>query len=426
MNPLSILLLSFALFLALRCPIAIALFLSSLGYLISKGLNLTILAQTMIEGVDSQTLLAVPLYILVGELMNTTGITNRVFNFALALMGHVRGGLGHVNVLGSMIFAGISGSSTADVAGLGRVEIKAMEESGYRTGFAAAITAASSIIGPIIPPSIHMVIYGAIADVSVASLFLGGIVPGILMGASLMAMIYFLARTGRETCPVRERPPLREIYRTFKQALFPILAPLIIVGSLLLGIGTPTESGAIAVAYVVVLGLIYRELTPGNIVEALKRTVFSSVVILFILATSRTFAWALTVERVTDSIIGFIFTFTDNKILILFFINVTLLILGCFETATANLVIVTPILVAVAQQIGIDLVHLGVMVVFNLVIGIITPPVGTSLYIVADITKLPFEVVSKETLKYIPSLLVVLGLITYWPQFVLFIPRLLE
>jgi tripartite ATP-independent transporter DctM subunit len=426
MNPLSVLLLSFALLLALRCPIAVALFLSSLGYLVSKGLNLTILAQTMIEGVDSQTLLAVPLYILVGELMNTTGITNRVFNFALALMGHVRGGLGHVNVLGSMIFAGISGSSTADVAGLGRVEIKAMEESGYRTGFAAAITAASSIIGPIIPPSIHMVIYGAIADVSVASLFLGGVVPGILMGVSLMAMIYFMARTGREACPVRKRPPLREIYRTFKQALFPILAPLIIVGSLLLGIGTPTESGAIAVAYVVVLGLIYRELTPRNIIAALQRTVFSSVVILFILATSRTFAWALTVERVTDSIIGFILTFTDNKILILLFINVTLLILGCFETATANLVIITPILVAVAQQIGIDLVHLGVMVVFNLVIGIITPPVGTSLYIVADITKLPFEVVSKETLKYIPPLLVVLGLITYWPQFVLFIPKLLE
>jgi tripartite ATP-independent transporter DctM subunit len=426
MNPLSVLLLSFALLLALRCPIAIALFLSSLGYLITKGLNLTILAQTMIEGVDSPTLLAVPLYILVGELMNTTGITNRVFNFALALMGHVRGGLGHVNVLGSMIFAGISGSSTADVAGLGRVEIKAMEAAGYRTGFAAAITAASSIIGPIIPPSIHMVIYGAIADVSVASLFLGGVIPGTLMGVSLMAMIYFMARTGREACPVRKRPPLREIYRTFKQALFPILAPLIIVGSLLLGIGTPTESGAIAVAYVVVLGLIYRELTPRNIIEALKRTVFSSVVILFILATSRTFAWALTVERVTDSIIGFIFAFTDNKILILLFINVTLLILGCFETATANLVIITPILVAVAQQIGIDLVHLGVMVVFNLVIGIITPPVGTSLYIVADITKLPFETVAKETMKYIPPLLVVLGLVTYWPQFVLFIPKLLE
>jgi tripartite ATP-independent transporter DctM subunit len=341
-------------------------------------------------------------------------------------LGLVRGGLGHVNVLGSMIFAGISGSSTADVAGLGRVEIKAMEEAGYRTGFAAAITAASSIIGPIIPPSIHMVIYGAIADVSVASLFLGGIIPGTLMGVSLMAMIYFMARTGREPCPLRERPRLREVYLAFRQALFPILAPLIIVGSLLLGIGTPTESGAIAVAYVVVLGLIYRELTPRNIVESLKRTVFSSVMILFILATSRTFAWALTVERATDSVIGFIFTFTDSKILILLFINVTLLVLGCFETATANLVIITPILVAVAQQMGMDLVHLGVMVVFNLVLGIITPPVGTSLYIVADITKLPFETVAKETLKYIPPLLVVLGLITYWPELVLFIPKFFE
>ena len=424
MSPISILLLSFGILLALRCPIAIALFLSSLFFLLSKGMNLTIIPQTMIEGVNSYTLLAVPLYIFVGELMNSTGITNRIFNFALALMGHVRGGLGHVNVLGSMIFAGISGSATADAAGLGRVEIKAMEESGYRTEFAAAITAASSIIGPIIPPSIHMVIYGAIADVSVASLFLGGFVPGVLMGVSLMAMIYFMARTGREVCPVHKRPPLTEIFRSFRKALFPILAPVIIVGSILFGIGTPTESGAIAVMYVVILGLIYRELTLKNIMGALERTVFSSIVIMFILATSRAFAWSLTIERVTDSIVELIFAFTGNKFVILLLINVVLLILGCFETATANLVIVTPILVAVAQQIGMDLVHLGVVVVFNLVIGIITPPVGTSLYIVADITKLPFETVAKETLKYLPPLLVVLALITYWPQLVLFVPNL--
>jgi len=424
MSPISILLLSFGILLALRCPIAIALFLSSLFFLLSKGMNLTIIPQTMIEGVNSYTLLAVPLYIFVGELMNSTGITNRIFSFALALMGHVRGGLGHVNVLGSMIFAGISGSATADAAGLGRVEIKAMEEAGYRTEFAAAITAASSIIGPIIPPSIHMVIYGAIADVSVASLFLGGFVPGVLMGVSLMVMIYFMARTGREVCPVHKRPPLKEIFRSFRKALFPILAPVIIVGSIIFGIGTPTESGAIAVMYVVILGLIYRELTIKNIMGALERTVSSSIVIMFILATSRAFAWSLTIERVTDSIVELIFAFTGNKFVILLLINVVLLILGCFETATANLVIVTPILVAVAQQIGMDLVHLGVMVVFNLVIGIITPPVGTSLYIVADITKLPFETVAKETLKYLPPLLVVLALITYWPQLVLFVPNL--
>jgi tripartite ATP-independent transporter DctM subunit len=424
MSPISVLLLSFGALIALRCPIAIALFLSSLFFLFSKGMNLAIIPQTMIEGVNSYTLLAVPLYIFVGELMNSTGVTQRIFNFALALMGHIRGGLGHVNVLGSMIFAGISGSSSADAAGLGRVEIKAMEDSGYRTEFAAAITAASSIIGPIIPPSIHMVIYGAIADVSVASLFLGGFLPGVLMGVSLMAMIYFMARTGREVCPVRKRPPWRDIFRAFRAALFPLLAPIIIVGSIVFGIGTPTESGAIAVMYVVVLGLLYKELHLKNIWEALERTVFSSIVIMFILSTSRAFAWGLTIERVTDSIIEFIYGFTGNKVVILFLINVVLLILGCFETATANLVIVTPILVAVAQQMDMDLVHLGVMVVFNLVIGIITPPVGTSLYIVADITKLSFETVSKETLKYLPPLLIVLGLVTYWPQLVLFIPNL--
>ena len=426
MNPISVLLLSFLGFLALRCPIAIALLLSSMAFFLIQGTDLMILPQTMIEALNSGTFAAVSLYILVGELMNTTGITERVFNFALALMGHIRGGLGHVNVLGSMIFAGISGSSTADVAGLGRVEIKAMVQSGYRIEFAAAITAASCIIGPIIPPSVHMVIYGAIADVSVVSLFLGGFIPGVVMGISLMVMIYIMTLTGREKCPVQKRPPFGEIFKAFRRALFPIFAPVIIMGSLILGIGTPTEAAAIAVMYVVILGLVYRELNIKTILSALERTVLSSVVIMFILATSRSFAWALTVERVADSIMEGMFAFTHSKFVILLLINIALLILGCFETATANLVIVTPILVGVGQQIGMDPVHMGVMVVFNLVIGIITPPVGTALYIVADITKLPFEKVSKETLKYLPPLLVVLILVVYWPQFVLFIPNLFK
>lgn len=426
MSPISVLLLSFLGLLALRCPIAIALFLSSMAFLLIKGTDLIIIPQTMIEALNSGTFSAVSLYILVGELMNTTGITQRVFNFALAVMGHIRGGLGHVNVLGSMIFAGISGSSTADVAGLGRVEIKAMVESGYRIEFAGAITAASCIIGPIIPPSVHMVIYGAIADVSVVSLFLGGFIPGVAMGISLMIMIYIMTLTGREKCPVLKRAPFREILKAFQKALFPIFAPVIIMGSLILGIGTPTEAAAIAVMYVVILGLIYRELTIQNIMGALERTVLSSVVIMFILATSRSFAWALTIERVADSIMEGMFAFTQSKFVILLLINIALLILGFFETATANLVIVTPILVGVGQQIGMDPVHLGVMVVFNLVIGIITPPVGTALYIICDITKLPFETVSKETLKYLPPLLVVLILVVYWPQFVLFIPNLFK
>ena len=399
MNPISVLLLSFFGFLALRCPIAIALFFSSMAFFLVKGTDLVILPQTMIEALNSGTFSAVSLYILVGELMNTTGITERVFNFALPMP--IRGGLGHVNVLGR-IFAGISGSSTADVAGLGRVEIKAMVQSGYRIEFAAAITAASCIIGPIIPPSVHMVIYGAIADVSVVSPLLGGFIPGVVMGISLMVMIYIMTLTGREKCPVQKRPPFGEIFKAFRRALFPIFAPVIIMGSLILGIGTPTESAAIAVMYVVILGLVYRELNIKTILSALERTVLSSVVIMFILATSRSFAWALTVERVADSIMEGMFAFTNSKFVILLLINIALLILGCFETATANLVIVTPILVGVGQQIGMDPVHLGVMVVFNLVIGIITPPVGTALYIVSDITKLPFEKVSKETLKYLP------------------------
>jgi len=411
--------------LALSCPISFALLISSMVTLWAKELPLTMVPQNLITGAESFTLLAVPFYILAGEIMNISGITQRIFDFAMALVGHVRGGLGHVNVLASMIFAGISGSASADAAGLGRIEIEAMRKEGYDISFASAITAVSSTIGPIIPPSIHLVIYGAIAEVSVADLFMAGIIPGILLGLAMMVTIYIMVITGIQRCPVRRRQSLGQICRSFIKALPSLLAPIIILGGILIGVVTPTEAGVIAVFYTAFLGLMYKSLTKKKVVEALKNTVHSTSVVMFLLATAKLFAWLITLERIPEVLSEAMFQLTDNKSVILAFICVGLLLIGTVESASANLIIVTPILVSIALRLNIDLVHLGLVTVFALMIGLITPPIGTSLYIVADIASIPFEKLVKATLVYLIPMIAVLFLIAFVPEIVLFLPKLL-
>ena len=421
---LMVLLLSFTVLLILGCPIAMTMLISSFLTLLAKGLPLTMIPQNLAGGADSFTLLAVPFYILAGELMNMTGITQRIFDFAMAVVGHIKGGLGHVNVLASMIFAGISGSSSADAAGLGRIEIEAMRREGYDISFSAAITAASSTIGPIIPPSIHLVIYGAIAEVSVADLFIAGIIPGVILGAAFMVIIYIMASTGYVKCPVRKRQSAVEILRTFKRAFFPLFAPVIILGGILIGVVTPTEAGVIAVFYAVFLGLLYRELTRKSLAAALKNTVHSTAVVMFILATAKAFAWLITLERIPEMLGDMILGMTTNPNIILLLICFGLFLIGTIGTASANLVIVTPILVSIALKINIDLVHLGLIVVFALMIGLITPPVGTSLYIVADVAGISFDKMSRAALVFVIPMAVVLILIMLVPDLVLFLPRL--
>lgn len=421
---LALLLFGFGILLLLGVPVAFSFLAASLAYLVAADTPLAIAAQQLSSGVRGYTLLAIPLYILAGELMNTGGITQRIFDFANALVGHVRGGLGHVNVLASMIFAGMSGSSSADAAGLGRVEIKAMIEKGYRPEFAAAITAVSSTIGPIIPPSIHLVLFGAMAEVGIDALFLAGIVPGVIMGLCLMAAISIQVMTGRERCPTDPWPGFRQMTVAFGRGILPLSAPVIIVGGILSGVFTPTEAGAVAVLYALLLGSIYKELTWTGLKDAMLRSVRSTVVVMFILGTAKVFAWGITVEKVPETISHALFSLSSNPAMVLLLILAALLILGTFESATANLVIVTPILVPMAPMLGLDIVHFGVVIVLALMIGIITPPVGMSLYIVCDITKIPFERVVRAVLPYIVALVIALLLVAYFPKVVMYIPRL--
>jgi len=422
--PLLVLGISFFSLLIIQCPISFALIISSILTLWLKNLPLTMIPQNLIDGAGSFTLLAVPFYILAGEIMNVTGITQRIFDFAMAIIGHVRGGLAHVNVLASMVFAGISGSASADAAGLGRIEIEAMRKEGYDVPFAAAVTAVSSTIGPIIPPSIHLVIYGAIAEVSVADLFIAGIIPGLALGFSLMVTIYILAVSGVERCPLRARQSLQQIWQSFNNASLSLFAPVIILGGILIGVVTPTEAGVIAVVYTLFLGVIYRELDCKKVVIALKRTVRTTAVVMFLLATARVFAWLITVERVPEMLSEAMFLFTDNKTAILILVCLGLLIIGTVESASANLIIVTPILVSIALALQIDLVHLGLVSVFALMIGLITPPIGTSLYIVSEVANIPFEKVVRATLIYLIPLITVLLMLAFFPQITLFLPRL--
>lgn len=421
----AILLGGFAAFLVSGAPVSLAFLAAAVLFLIFGGFPLSVAGQAMVGGVSNATLLAVPLYILAGELMNSGGITQRLFAFATAAVGHVRGGLGHVNVFASIIFSGISGSSSADAAGLGRVEIAAMRKAGYRPEFAAAITAASSAIGPIIPPSIHLVLYAAIAEVGVDYLFLAGILPGLLMALCLMVAIYTLVATGRENCPTASWVGFRTLLFTMWQAILPITAPLIIVGGILSGYFTPTEAGVTAVIYVAVVGLLLRELWFAGMRDALVRTVRSSAVVLLILATAQAFAWGLTIERIPDAVAAGLLGFSDNKVIAICIILFLLLVLGLFESASANLVIITPILLPVGVALGIDPVLLGVIIVLALTIGVVTPPVGMSLFIVADISGVPANRIAWATLPYTLALILALIVTAFSPGLVLVLPRAL-
>jgi len=410
--------------LILGVPIGVAILLISAIGLYFKNISLLMLPQTIIDGIKSYILLAIPLYILAGELMNVSGVSKRIFDFALTLVGHIRGGLGHVNILASLIFAGISGSASADASGLGRVEIKAMREEGYDIDFSAAITAASSTIGPIIPPSIDMMVYASVAQVPAAALLIAGVVPGLFMGVGLMILVYLLAVSGRVKCPVRSRKPIRIILLKFMEAFLPLLAPIIIVGGIMGGIVTPTEAGVVAVVYIFLLGIIYRELNINKIVICLQNTIYSTGVVMFMLGVARIFGWFITIEQIPNKFMEFVFSITSDKILILLFLDILLLFLGMISTVSANVVLITPIIFPILSPLGIDPIHIGVVIVFGLVIGIITPPVGTSLYILSEVAQISYEKLVKAIWIFYIPLILVLFIITYFPQVTLFLPKL--
>lgn len=406
--------------LILGMPVAFTLGVATLLYIWTNGMPLVIVPQRMIGGLDSFPLLAVPFFILAANLMNTAGITDRLFEFAKVLVGRFRGGLAHVNVMASVIFSGMSGSAVADAGGLGAMEIKAMRAAGYRTEYAAALTAASCVIGPLIPPSIPMVIYGVIADASVGRLFLGGIVPGILGAASLMIMIALTAK--RKKMPDGVSMTLSEATVITRRALLPLFTPVIIIGGILVGVFSPTEASAIACIYALFLGLYYRELDLSKIWVELIATARTTGSICLIVATATLFAWLLTTLQVPQRTAAVLVKITDDPLLLLLLISAVVFVIGFFLEGLAVMILIVPVMLPTLTAVGVDPIHFGVVLVFNLMIGLMTPPMGVGLFVVSNVSGVRMEAIAREVFPLLIPLVIVLLLIIVFPQLVTAIP----
>ena len=380
------------------------------------------MVQRMVTGIDSFVLISIPFFMLTGRLMNAGGITNDLFGFARSLVGPIRGGMAHANVIANMILAGMSGSAVADAGGMGVVVIKAMSDQGYRRDLAGAITVAASTIGPIIPPSIPMVIYGAMAEVSVGRLFLGGFVPGVLMGLGLMVLIYMVSV--RENMPKDRRHNLWEMWEAFWSAFLSLLTPVILVGGILSGIFTPTEASAVAAVYAFALCFfIYKTISLKDIPSIIVDTFVTTAVVTFIISATSGFSYLLIIGRIGNLLVEHALALTRDPRIILLIVNIVLLILGCLMEAGVLLILLTPILVPMMKMLGVDLVHFGVVMVLNLMIGVATPPVGMCLFVVSEANNIKLERLMREVIPWVMPLIIVLFLITYWPGLVLTVPN---
>ena len=418
---LTILFVLLAVLLIIGVPVAVSLAVASLVYIMIDGLPEVVLVHNMINGIDSFPLLAIPFFILAGHLMNTAGITTKIFAFARALVGWMHGGLGHVNVGASIIFAGMSGAAVADAGGLGNVEIKAMRDAGYDTDFSVGITAASSTIGPIIPPSLPLVIFGVMASASIGELFAAGLIPGLLMALSLMIMVAIYSR--RRNYPRDAAFDSRRLWTTFRGAFFPLLTPVIVVGGIVTGAFTPTEAAVAAVAYALFLGLvIYRSLNWRHLVRVSIDTIETSAAILMIVAAATIFAWILTANQVATLLGDSLLDLTENKYILVLIIMAMVLLIGMFMETIAAITILVPVLLPIAGKVGLDPVHLGIIVILNLMIGLLTPPVGMVLYVLADVAGVRFEQCVKATMPFLVPLVIVLLLIAFFPQIALWLP----
>ena len=414
---------AFVAFMAGGVPVAIAMCAASLIYVMwTRNIPDFVVIHRMYGGVDSFPLLAVPFFIWAGNLMNSAGITNRIYNFALALVGWLKGGLGHVNVVGSMLFAGMSGTAIADAAGLGTIEIKAMKDHGYSTEFAVGVTAASATVGPIIPPSLPFVIYGMMAGVSIGQLFLAGVIPGILMGAVMMLTVAYYAHTRKYQADATFS--LTVLARTFADALLAMLTPVLLVGGMTMGVFTPTEGAIAASIWALFLGLAwYRTLSFRALVKLTMDTIETTAVVLFIVAAASIFGWLLTATRVTEDIATWILSFTQSPAMFLLLANLLMLFVGCFLEPVAAITLLVPILIPICQKLGIDLVHFGLVMVLNLMIGLLHPPMGTVLFVLSRVARLSFERTTLAILPWLVPLLGTLFLCTYVPEIVLWLPK---
>lgn len=411
--------------LVIGVPVAIVLGgASALWVYFASSVPDLVLVHRMVNGIDSFPLLAIPFFIMAGNLMNSAGITKRIFNFALALTGWARGGLGHVNVIGSVIFAGMSGAAVADAGGIGTIEIKAMRDHGYDDDFAIGVTAASATIGPIIPPSLPMVVYGYMASVSVGQLFAAGVIPGLLMAAALMVLVAVQAR--RRNYPRDTRFSALRLWRAFVAAFLPLMTPVIIIGGMMSGLFTPTEAAIAACAYALVLGVaVYRTLDWRGLLRVSMETVETTAIIMLIVAAASIFGWILTSNRIEQGLAELILSFTSNTYVLLFLVNVLLLAVGCVLETVAAITILVPVLLPIMTQAGVDPVHFGLIMVFNLMIGLITPPVGLVLFVLARVSRVSVETTVRAAVPFLLPLVATLFLVTYVPQLALWLPALL-
>ena len=457
----------FLFFMAGGIPVAIAMAGASLVYiLISGNLPPFVVVHRMVSGIDSFPLLAVPFFILAGNLMNNAGITTRIYNFALALVGWLKGGLGHVNIVGSVVFAGMSGTAIADAAGLGTIEIKAMKEHGYSTEFAVGVTAASATLGPIIPPSLPFVIYGMMGNVSIGALFLAGLMPGLLMTILMMLTVAYYAHKNGWGRDMKFSAPrlikalselavvvgwplglwllvdkfdlpaqptvfaglasLFVLDKLFKfEALLPIMTPVLLIGGMSTGLFTPTEGAIAACLWAMILGFAwYRTLKWKMFLKVCLETIETTSTVLFIVAAASIFGWMLTATGVTAGIAEWVLGFTQEAWVFLLLANLLMLFVGCFLEPTAAITILVPILLPITQKLGIDPVHFGLVMVLNLMIGLLHPPMGMVLFVLARVAKLSVERTTMAILPWLVPLLVSLGIITYFPKAVLWLPKM--
>ncbi|WP_319563121.1 TRAP transporter large permease [Marispirochaeta sp.] len=424
---MAVVIIIFFILLIFGIPVSFTLGLSTLLYLVIVDSNLIIIAQRMFAGADSFTLMAIPLFIFAGEIMNECGVTRRIINFAQSLVGFIAGGLAHVNIFASMLMAGISGSSTADVASIGNMVISSMEHAGYNRAYSAAVTAASATIGSIIPPSILMVLYGSITGISIGKLFLAGFIPGIVTGLSQMTYAYFMAKRNPDKYDGdRILFNWRNLGKSFLEAIPALVMPLIIVGGILSGVFTATEAGAIASAYGLFVGIfIYREFKVVSILRTMINSARTTGMAMLIVASASAFSWILAKEGFPSAVSGIISGLSENPDIILLAMIIVMLIIGLFMDTTAAAIIMVPIFAPIAAMIGLDPVHFAMIMVLTFIFGGVTPPVGVILYVASAVGKVKMKPLIMEIMPLIGISFLIIILVAYIPQISLFLPSLI-
>jgi len=417
-------LLSWCVLMIMGMPIAFSLGAICFAFFWIDGGTMTSVPQRMFAAVDSFPLLAVPAFILAGEVMNTGGLTKRIVEFARVLVGHISGGLGHVTVLANVIVSGISGSALAEAAGIGSVMIEAMKKQGFSPAFAGSLNAAASTIGPLIPPSIPLVIYAVMASVSAGKMLLAGFAPGFLVAMALMVYVYFVSK--KRGYPTSERASLNQVWQATKSAFLALMTPIIIIWGIVGGVFTPTEAAAATVVYGLIVSLfVYKDMHWRDLPSVFRKSAKTTAVVGFIISTANLVSYVLTRERVPQMMSETLLSLSDERWVILLLINILLLVLGCFMEGLAVMLLTVPVLLPLVIQLGVDPVHFGVIVVMNLMIGLIHPPFGMALFVVAKVGDIPYKDLAWSIWPFVIPLLIVLLICTYWPWIVMVLPNLM-